>query len=203
MCIRDRLYLPRTLKQIRWTGARDLSVDINWGKGNPQNIPNTNATGFVLRFNEGYWIAVRVDRENNSIIEAYNEKVNDPSSTPASTPSIPAPLPPTPSLPPSLTTDPSQSTSSTPSSAPSSTPSSAPVQPIVPAPSLPLAEALPSGWEVFREPSGRIYYGNPASKRVQYNWPTSGGAKNKKKPNRRSNRRSHRRKASHMRTCKK
>jgi hypothetical protein len=204
----DTQYIPRTLRQIRWTGARDLSVDTNWGKkGTPQNVPNTNATGLVLKPNEGNMIVVRVDRKNNSIIEAYNEKFNDTSSTSAPAPSsTPAPAPakaPTP--------DP--------------TSSSTPAQQALPSGWEQLKDtktgriyygncvlklvqdewpSLPSGWEELKDkPTGRISYGNRDLKTVQWEWPTSGGAKNKKKPNRRSKRRSHRHKASRRSTGKK
>ena len=259
---RDKEYQPRKLTAIDFALVpsegldRRLSIDSGWGKGNPQKIPNTNATGFMTSGRNGNLIYVRVDRENNAIIEAYNASLKNPApapsststpapapaplSTPAPAPALPAPQlegvnPPasaqpslsakaptpdpvsTPALPTSLpptpisTPAPALSTPALPTALPvflgpsQSTSSSTSTPAPVPAPSLPLAETLPSGWEVFREPSGRIYYGNPASKRVQYNWPTSGGAKNKKNTKRRSKRvrKASRRKASRRRTGKK
>ena len=49
-------------------------------------------------------------------------------------------------------------------------------QPMVPVPALlsnpaqpaPASTPLPPGWEELREPSGRVYYGNPALKIIQY-----------------------------------
>jgi len=43
----------------------------------------------------------------------------------------------------------------------------APVQPMVPAPAS-TSTPLPPGWEELKEPSGRVYYGNPALKIIQY-----------------------------------
>ena len=248
---RDKEYQPRKLTAIDFALVpsegldRRLSIDSGWGKGNPQKIPNTNATGFMTSGRNGNLIYVRVDRENNAIIEAYNASLKNPALTPSSTsaeakfdngagagaPALPAPqlegVTPPASAQPSLsakapTPDP-VSTPALPTSLPPtpiSTPAPALSTPALPtalpvflgpsqstssSTSTPAPVPVPSGWEVFREPSGRIYYGNPASKRVQYNWPTSGGAKNKKNTKRRSKRvrKASRRKASRRRTGKK
>ena len=124
---RDKAYLPRRFldrfrQSLRLSNNNNIRCDDLIGDAcwrNPQKIPDTNATGFVI--SDGEEIYVRVDRANNDIIEAYNK-----------------------------------SSSST---APSIAPSTSTLPP------------LPTGWEELREPSGRVYYGNPALKAVQYNRP--------------------------------
>lgn len=154
---------------IRWKGGKEylsrslilinrFGKDHDWKSG---KIPNTNATGLMRTARNDNVICVRVDRANNAIIEAYNE-------------SLTKPLPPgweevqqpsgqifygNPAL---KIVQEIRPTSSAPEPTTSSTASSTS--------SLP---PLPPGWEELTEPSGRIYYGNPTLKTVQYDRPLS------------------------------
>jgi len=143
----------------------DLKNDKCWG--NLQKIPNTNAMGFVIHdTNVDY---VRVDEANNAIIEAYNTS-SMPSSSASSSSSNLAPAPvagPAAPAPPSA----APPSAAPPSAAP---PSADPPVAAAPAPvaaQTPSLPPLPPGWEELKEPSGRIYYGNPSLKIVQYERP--------------------------------
>ena len=151
-------YLPRNLTSIDFALApsegRRLSSDYGWGKGNPQNIPNTNAIGFMTSAEKnstgiGKFIYVRVDRANNAIIEAYNESLTKP-------------------LPPGWEEVKQASGQifykNISGIVQEVRPTSEAPEPI---PSSP----LPPGWEYLKDDAGRIYYGNPILKIKQYNRP--------------------------------
>ena len=152
----DEKYQPRrftltfrySLKLNKNSSCDDLKNDKCWG--NLQKIPNTNAMGFVIHdTNVDY---VRVDEANNAIIEAYNTS-SMPSSSASSSSSNLAPV------------------AAPPVAAP---PPAAPVAAHTPSAAPPVAAQTPSllpGWEELKDPSGRIYYGNPSQKIVQYERP--------------------------------
>ena len=154
----------------------DLISDACWGQ--PQQIPNTNAIGFVIIDGEGQGalMYVRVDRANNAIIEAYNESLNTPlppgvpqgqevrptSAAPPSSSSTSAPVAATSA--PAPAPAPAPSTPAPPSS--SSTPPTVlnlpltPAQPMVPAPlsTASTSTPLPPGWEMHTDKKGRTFY---------------------------------------------
>jgi hypothetical protein len=146
--------------------GRFLDHDLGWGNGNPQKIPDTNATGFVtspktVRLFSTY---VRVDEANKAIIEDYNKSLKTPttSSTASATPQNATPT----SSPQNATP-----TSSPQNATPSSTPQNATTSSTPQNATTSSTSSLPPGWEELREPSGRVYYGNPTLKIVQYERP--------------------------------
>ena len=118
-----------------------LGKDHDWKSG---KIPNTNATGLMWTARNGNVICVRVDRANNAIIEAYNESLKKP-------------------LPPGWEDD-GENYKNPDGNVQEVRPTSEAPEPI---PSSP----LPPGWEYLKDKSGRISYGNPTLKIVQWDRP--------------------------------
>jgi hypothetical protein len=150
----EKEYEPRRLRAIEFAlEGRRLSSDSGWGNGNPQNIPNTNATGFMTSakndtINKRFY--VRVDRANNAIIEAYNESLKNP-------------------LPPGW-----EEVKQASGQIFYGNPTLKIVQEVRPTSEAPEpipSSPLPPGWEYLKDDSGRIYYGNPVLKIKQYNRP--------------------------------
>ena len=137
----------------------NLISDACWGQ--PQQIPNTNAIGFVIIDGEGQGalMYVRVDRANNAIIEAYNESLNTP--LPPGVPQGQEVRPTSAAPPSSSSTSAPPSSSSTPAPvAATSAPAPAPAQPMVPAPlsTVSTSTPLPPGWEMHTDKKGRTFY---------------------------------------------
>jgi hypothetical protein len=191
-------YLPRRLKSIHLDlKYKNVNLESDVGWGNPQKIPNTTATGFMAtndKKDRAETIYVRVDRANNAIIEAYNESLKKPlppgweelkepsgrvyygnpalkavqydrpqdnpaptaAATPAAVAATPAAVAATPAA-------------ATPAVAPTKVAATPAAAPVATLPSTP----LPPGWEILTEPSGRVYYGNPALRITQYAFPTA------------------------------